>query len=246
MVSRTTALAAAVVWLAATAGPAAAQSRADATLRDLFSSRLTSPPIARYVAGDESFVLDRSGETPLLRFEGDREVWALRAAPGPRGDVIYKDDLGRPVIRATRLGGLTVFTPDQPDGLPAAAAGAAAGLKPAAISAVQLWRHLVRQSARVSRAVGRRISFEAPDVVQGSEALYADAAILTADAITREPARLSSAGGLAHVKKVEFREGERAAAMVEGESLEITIAPEHGLAGRPSSQRVLTALDRAD
>ena len=245
MISRTTALAAALM-VAATGFPAAAQSRGDTTLRDLFSGRPSGPPVARYVAGGESFVLDRSGETPLLRFEGDREVWALRAAPGPRGDVIYKDDLGRAVIRATRLGGLTVFTPDQPGGLPAAAAGAASALKPAAITAVQLWRHLVRQSARVSRAVGRRISFEAPDVVQGSEAVYADAASLTADAIAREPVRMTSRGPLAHVKRVEFREGERASVVVEGEALEIIVAPEQGLAGRPSSRRVLTALDRAD
>ena len=245
MISRTTAVAAAVL-IAAMGAPAAAQSRGETTLRDLFAGRPSAPPVARYVAGDETFVLDQSGETPLLRFEGEREVWALRPTPGPRGDVIYKDDLGRPVIRATRLGGLTVFTPERPGGLPAAVAGTAAGLKPAMVSAVQLLRHMARQSVRISRAVGRRISFEAPDVVQGSEAVYHDAISLTADALMREPARLSGGGPLSHVRKIEFVESDRPTAVVTGDALQINVVPEQGLAGRPSSRRVLTALDQAD
>ena len=243
-----TALVAGFVLLAGV-GSASAQSRDSSSLRDaLFGSKpgagrsAPAPRVARYAAGDETFVLDRSGDAPLLKFEGDREVWALRPTPGPRGDVIYKDDLGRPVLRFTRLGGLTVFTPDQPSGLPAAASGPAAALRPAAMTAVQLWRHLVRQSARASRALGRQIDFEANDVVQGSEAVYADAASLTAEAISREAPGLTPQSPLSRVRKVEFVEGPRASAALEGSSLEITVAPDQGLAGRPSSQRVLTAL----
>nr|QQZ52104.1 DUF4908 domain-containing protein [Phenylobacterium glaciei] len=46
------------------------------------------------------------------------------APAAPRGDIIYKNDLGEPVLRATRLGGLTLFTPDRPGGTAAALAGA--------------------------------------------------------------------------------------------------------------------------
>ena len=40
----------------------------------------------------------------------------LQPQPAPRGDVIYKNDLGEPVLRATRLGGVTVFTDHGPAG----------------------------------------------------------------------------------------------------------------------------------
>ena len=227
-------------------GSAAAGPREPGTLRDLFGARpgraAPPPPVARFVADDRAFVLDRSGQTPLLRFEGEQEIWALRAMPGPRGDVIYKDDLGRPVLRSTRLGGVTVFTADRPSGRPAAVSGAAAAIRPATMTAVQLWRHMVRQSSRVSRAIGRRVDFVAEEVDAGEEAIYADAFTVTATGLAKAAPALRAGGPLDHVRRVEFTEGSRAAAGVDTDSIEITLAPELGLAGRPSSERVLTAL----
>jgi Domain of unknown function (DUF4908) len=75
------------------------------------------PPVARYMAGDgDRFILDRTGTVALLRFEHAEEIWALRPTPGPNGDTIYRNDIGQPVLRFTRLGGLTLFTPHQPWG----------------------------------------------------------------------------------------------------------------------------------
>ena len=86
-----------------------------------------APPIARYISEDgDVFVLDRTGTKPLLKFESSYEVWALSAQQAPRGDTIYKNDLGEPVLRATRLGGITIFTDHRPDGEAAALAGPAA------------------------------------------------------------------------------------------------------------------------
>ena len=241
----------AVFLLSVSVGSASAQANGALSLRDALSGArpgggraATPPPVARYVAGeDEAFVLDRSGEAPLLMFENQREVWALRATPGPRGDVIYKDDLGRPVLRSTRLGGLTVFTPESPSGLPAAPTGPVAALRPGVMTAVQLWRHLVRQSARASRALGRRIDFVADDVGQGSEALYADAASLTAEAISRGVPHARPQSPLRKLRRVEFVEGARASAALAGDSLTVMVSPQDGWAGRPSSERVLTALE---
>ena len=110
-------LAAAV--LACVAAPAAAQPF---SLRDqLFGAQpderaFVVPPVARFQteAGDP-FVLDRSaGRQVFMRFDTDPEIWALEPTPGPRGDMIYKNDMGEPMLRATRLGGLTLFTPDTP------------------------------------------------------------------------------------------------------------------------------------
>ncbi|HWW27986.1 MAG TPA: DUF4908 domain-containing protein, partial [Caulobacter sp.] len=98
---------------AATGGAANAQS----SLRDAFfgnrgeTRKAPAPPIARYVAetGD-AFILDRAAPQPLLKFENSSEVWVLSPQPAPRGDTIYKNELGEPVLRASKLGGMTLFT----------------------------------------------------------------------------------------------------------------------------------------
>src|SRR5688500_18964728 len=102
-------------------GYAPSASAGPQTLREgLFGDRplvgrSVSPPVARDVSQEgDAFVLDRSQPRPLLKFDDSPEVWALRPHPAPRGDVIYKNDLGEPVLRATRLGGLTLFTPSRP------------------------------------------------------------------------------------------------------------------------------------
>ena len=75
------------------------------------------PPVAHYVAGDgDRFILDKSGPVALFKFEHADEIWALHPTPGPNGDTIYRNDIGQPILRATRLGGLTLFTPHMPGG----------------------------------------------------------------------------------------------------------------------------------
>ena len=45
------------------------------------------PPVARYVSEEgESFVLDRSSATPLIRFEDSDEVLALSPSPAARSE----------------------------------------------------------------------------------------------------------------------------------------------------------------
>jgi hypothetical protein len=93
----------------------------------------SNPPVARYVAGQGlSFTFDRSDDQPeaLLKFDGSGEVWALQPSPGPGGVTIYRNDVGDPVVRVTRLGGVTLYTPRAPEGVPAALLGEAQDLQP--------------------------------------------------------------------------------------------------------------------
>jgi hypothetical protein len=91
---------------------------------ELFGHRPAKPPpLALYrdnTDGDPAFILDRSSPVVLLRFQDSTEIWLLTPHPAPRGDIIYRNDVGEAMLRATRLGGLTLFTPDRPDGMPAA------------------------------------------------------------------------------------------------------------------------------
>ena len=257
---RSPALALCVVAAAGLAGglgaaPAAAQAGFAQGGKGLFGGRgtgarargLAAPPVAKYVAGeDRAFILDRSGGAPLLQFEGSAEVWVLRPAPGPRGDVIYKDDTGREVVRASRLGGLTVFTADRPAGLPAALAGQAASIRPPAIMPGALYEHYKAQSRRVYRATRQKLFFETvQDATPATAALFADAATVAGEAL----ARLSRGRGSGVVKRlrtVRFALGPRPSAAVSGDALTVTISPGQGVGGRPSSERIVRAVAAAE
>jgi hypothetical protein len=207
----------------------------------LVSGRAAAPPIARYVsqAGD-GFILDRSQARPLLKFDDSPEVWALRAHPAPRGDVIYKNDLGEPMLRATRLGGLTLFTPERPGGTPAALTGGGSSLKLTPISPQSLLERLAQASFRATRAARKLIPFNA-DASPASSALIADAAAVTAEAVVRMSRRPEGRPVLARLRKVTLVEGRKPAATWHGNEMRITVSPADGLAGRPSSDRIMQA-----
>jgi hypothetical protein len=199
----------------------------------------SAPPIARYVSEDgDVFVLDLSQSRPLLKFENSFEVWALKPQPGPRGDTIYKNDLGEPVLRATRLGGLTVFTDDHPGGEAAAVAGAGNPLRLMLLGPQALAEKLLQASARASRAARRLIPFEA-EASPASSALIADAAMVTSEAVVRMTRRSDSHRLVDRIQKVRLGAGRKSGAQLEQGILQVTVSPPQGLAGRPSSERII-------
>jgi hypothetical protein len=211
------------------------------------------PPVARYIDqnGDTGFTLDRSSPQPLLRFDDSPEIWVLSAQPGPRGDVIYKNDVGEPVLRATRLGGMTLFTIAHPGGAAAALVGEAQALHPIAILTPNaLLQRLAQASAHASRAAQRLVVFDAPDVSPQTASLVADAATITAAAIEAMARDPKGRGMLARVTKVLLVPGHKAQAVVEKGVLRVVIAPQPGgalrevVACRPSSRRIVVALKR--
>ena len=196
-------------------------------------------PVARYVSDEgDSFIFDRSQPQPLLKFDDSGEVWALRAHPAPRGDVIYVNDLDQPVLRATRLGGLTLFTNERPGGTAAAQAGSVGSLRIVAMGPQQLLERLAQASARTSRAARRLIAFEA-DASPASATLTADAAMIASEALIRLARTPDSRALLARVLRVHLSEGQKSRARLQQGTIEITVAPSEGFAGRPSSDRII-------
>lgn len=201
------------------------------------------PPIARYVTENGSkFVLDRSGDYALLRFERSDEVWALRPSPAPGGDIIYRNDVGDPVLRATRLGGVILLNRDKTTGAPAALLGEGTPTKPPRLSPGDLFKVLAVSSARASKAAQRTIPFLAPDMVPGAEYLVASSANVAADTLVRMGALREGQPYLAKVKVVRFRLGRKMDARFHDGILDVTIAPQLGIAGRPSSSRIARAI----
>ena len=220
-----------------------------ASLRDVLElqdeRRIPPPPVARYVAGEgATFILDRSGGTPLLKFEQSPEIWVLFPSAAPRGDVIYRNDVGAPVLRATKLGGLTLFTAQRPSGAPAAVAGEADGLRLGpALGPEGLLQRLAQASFRASRAAERLIPFEANDVTPGSESLYADAAMVVAEGISRLARQAYGRTALARLRKVRLGPGRQPAVSIQGGVMQILVAPKLAMAGRPSSGRIIVEIE---
>ena len=240
------ALAAATLMLLClcTAAPAAAQ---DASLRDfLFGDKrgesqrqAPAPPVARYVSETgEGFILDRSSERTLMRFENSPEILVLQPSVGPRGDIIYKNDIGEVLLRATRMGGLTLFTGKRPDGASAALTGASPPIRLQALGPVDLLRVLVASSARASRLARHRISFDA-EATPDSSTLIADAAILSIMAIERVAQRPDGGAMTARIQRVVIVEGRRPDVILRAGTLLIAVTPGLGMAGRPSSDRIV-------
>lgn len=226
-----------------TAAPAVAQ---DGSLKDfLFGDRrgengrqASAPPVARYVSETgEGFILDRSSERTLMRFENSPEIWVLQPTVGPRGDIIYKNDIGQVLLRATRMGGLTLFTGKQPAGAAAALTGASAPIRIKAIGPGVLYRILEASSGRASRLTHHLISFEA-EASPASSTLIADAAILSVMAIERVIHRADGAARTARIKRVVIVEGRRPDVILRAGTLLVVVTPSLGVAGRPSSERI--------
>jgi len=200
-----------------------------------------APPVARYVSETGvKFTFDRSQGVPLVKFDRSPEVWVLRPQPAPRGDMLYLNDLGEPILRASRTGGLTVFTTDRPEGLAVALSGGGPALRMTPLGPQQLLERLAMASTRATRAARRLIPFEA-DASPASSALTADAAMVAAEAIIRMTRLADGRLVLGGIDRVRLVEGRQARAALRQGVIEITVAPGQGMSGRPSSDRILAA-----
>ena len=198
-----------------------------------------APLVARYVSDEgQTFILDRSGPTALLRFEDSPEVVALTPTPAARGDTIYRDDMGQPVLRITKLGGLTLFFPGRPGGAPVAFDGQAPPIRLAPMSPVALLQRLAQASFRVTHAAKHLIVFDAQDPPPGSEAIFADSVLLTSQSLVRLSGSHDGEAIVARLGRVLFVPGAKGQAVMGRGVLVVTVNPNLGLAGRPSSARV--------
>ena len=202
-----------------------------------------APPVARYLIDDGGvFILDRTAPRPLLKFDDSPEVWVLSAARGPRGDMIYSNDMGEPLLRTTRLGGATVFTTRRPEGSAAAMAGASSPLRLISLGPVGLYQRLLQASVRSSRAAGRLIGFNAPNADPASDGLIADTAVIASEAVVTLASRAGGKALLSRVAEIDIAQGPQPGAYLRAGVVNITVAPAQGLAGRPSSVKILQAV----
>ena len=227
-------------------------------LGDLFGARPSEPqravppPVGRYVDddGDTIFVLDRSSTVTLLRFEDSPEIWVLTPQPAPHGDIIYKNDIGEPMLRATWLGGLTLFTRTHPSGAAASLVGEASEIRPTQIlSPSALLNRLAQASAHSSHLVQRLVTFEAPEVTPLTASLIADAAGVATEAIGIASQTANGRRMLVKLSRVSLVLGRRPSVTFSKGVLQVVVTAPQGrlpardcVAGRPSSHRIAVAL----
>jgi hypothetical protein len=230
----------------AAVGCATTGAAAPLSLRELMGERIgegRNPPlpvIARYETDEGGeFVLDRSTPLPLLKFEESPEIWVLQPAAGPRGDIIYRNDLGEPMLRATKLGGMTVFTSKRPDGSAAALEGASSPLRITPLSPAALLIRFYQASIRASRVAQRQVGFETrEDAEPATAAVVADAALVASEALVGIAARPDGKRLLSRIDDVMIAQGAKPAAALLNRVLTVTIVPAKGYAGRPSSRTI--------
>jgi len=242
------AIVAALLLSIVTAGAVLAQERGNAqaeqsqTLRNRGVPSRGAPPVGRYVSeSGEAFTLDRSGQRPLLRFDRRDETWVLRATAAPRGDVIYRNDAGQQILRVTPGGGMTVFTSRAPGGSPASFTGPGETLAPPSLGPAQLFQLMARRSAMLSQNMGRLIEINV-DTDEEAEGLTVEALILSTDAVLRIARSPTSRASLSQLRRIVIVQGGSAAVSYARGELRIVVAPTQGVAGRPSSARVIRAL----
>jgi hypothetical protein len=214
-------------------------------LREAFSGTHLSPkpgaPLTgRYQMDDGgAFVFDRSTVKPLLKFDDDLEIWVLQPAPGPRGDVIYRNDLGEPMLRATRLGGMTVFTERRPDGSAAALNGASPPLRIASLSESALFSHVYAATIKASSAARHQIVFETGQgAIPATAGPIADAVSVTTEALLDIATRIDGRAVLSHITGVMIDQGGKPNVVLQRGVLTVTIVASEGVFGRPSSRRI--------
>lgn len=204
----------------------------------------TGPATARYQTDEGGvFILDRSAGKPLLKFSDDPEIWVLAPSQGPHGDVIYRNDLGEEMLRATSLGGLTVFTLRRPAGSAAAYDGATQPLHIGPISPLQLRDDFYQASFRASRYARHEIEFDTgKDAEPGTSAAYADAAQVTSEAIVDVASLPNGRLLLTKFNNVVITQGVHPNAALQNRKLVVTIVAKDGVFGRPSSRRIARAV----
>ena len=164
----------------------------------------------------------------------------LRPTPAPRGDIIYRNDAGEQVLRVTPDGGMTVFTPVARGGSPVSFAGPGPALSPPSLGPSELFNLMARRSGMITQALGRLVEINL-DTGEDSESLAVNALIISTDAVMRIARSPSARPSLSRLRRITIIEGDRAAVTYLGSELRVVVAPSQGLAGRPSSARIIRA-----
>ena len=185
-------------------------------------------PAAHYVdeESQRGFVFDRSGTFALFKFDDEDEVVALTAYRAPRGEEVFKNDLGQRFLKVSQRGNITLYGIDDSKGSPAGYHGAAERIEiPNQPEDFGAELYALNQEVRV--------------VIEDELSAYAnwalDAAGLAAKGVTEVNRN--------KVDKISLVFSDAPYAEMDGNILKVGVAPHLGFGGRLSSQSIGQALE---
>lgn len=218
--------------------PAPRPESSGASLSSVNRAGAHGPVMYEDTATRRRFVLDRSGAEPLLKFDDDPEVFALRSTTAQRGDDFLRSDAGRLVLRVTELGNVIAFFGDS-NGAPAATTGSAAPLDRPPL-ATSLSDKVKAASRDLGTLAGHEVTVFGAGEFAGAEAWAADALLVAVLGVER--AKGLEAGSGDKLRALRLTRAAAPAADFKDGELVLSVNPAEGYAGRPSSEAIALAL----
>lgn len=237
----------ATTLMLAPASIAHAQSNAPLTER-IERERLGDVEPGAYLAGDKlKFTLDSGNGFFLLRFEGMPEVFVLYNDNGTLGGRLLKYDSGETAMRVAGWGAITIYTDQQPNGLPAVRTGDSLAPSPPSLSLSDMQNAAEDETQHLSYVRRIHVVFSADwNILSGNASLRAltyDAMENAARGIERFSAAAPSRQSFTkRIDSVLISAGSRPALSIHGKTLVVTFNAAKGYAGRASSRAIARAL----
>ena len=219
--------------------------------------RLPLPPLApapangRYLADDQlRFMIDVENEQIRLRFLDSDEIFYLTSERAPLGGRVLKYDTGEVALQVAGWGGLTLYTEDERDGVPAERADDQTdNFEPAPVAARDIRAFALKLAQGLAQAHDFGVGFAADwdELAQGegTRALAVDAmrnAAYALDRLAQGPERGAIAERF-HLVRVAAA-AEPGVKMQDG-VLVISYMTEGGPSARPSSRAIRRVLAEA-
>lgn len=239
------------VSTAAFAQPDAGPGVAPAMASRLQTERVSAVEPGLYSAGDGGFVLEPYGAGKyVLRFTGGNESFVLTAERGSLGARILKYDTGATALRVSVWGGLTLYTQDNPSGIPVVRQGDAPAPTPLTVSSGELITAFADETGHMTYVQKVAIKFSAdPAVMQADPETRGrafDALTNAAVGIERFLASLPVARQLfaRRISSVKVAEGGKPTITIAGNTLLVSFVPGEGHEGHASSLAIQQELSR--
>lgn len=238
-----TALAALAAWTMTASTQVYAGDDASQVLHDAYKSPDEAlPPVARFEVArtGKAFIIEQRRQGVLLfRYVHAREVFVLRRVPGPRGDMMLKNDLGAVMVRMSRVGGPVLFPGRSSPGIPAWRSGSAAPLARQVFHLEDLRGALTEIARDIATDLDHDVTISASGAREQSAWLYLDTAMNVRGAINR----LVRTSGHSHrvlppLTAIRLVDAPKQALELHDAVLQIALVSKDGFAGRPSSLRL--------
>ncbi|MBI3675626.1 MAG: DUF4908 domain-containing protein [Proteobacteria bacterium] len=228
-----------------------AQAQSNAPLAErIEQERLGDVQPGAYLAGDTvKFTLDSANGVYLLRFEGMPEVFVLYSDNGTLGGRLLKYDSGETAMRVASWGAITLYTDQQPNGLPAVRTGDSMAPSPPTLSLGDMQNAAEDETQHLSYVRRLRLAFSADWNALGNNAglraLTYDAMENTARGVERFAAAAASQKNIAkRIDSVLITIGNKPTLAVKGKTLIVTFNAAKGYTGRASSRAIARALEK--